>query len=513
MNTYKTLRLPTVIALFSGMLLLVFLMPENMLQPLVADTGLSPAAASSAATSSSASHTDPFSYVLIQIGFIILVAMIGKRIAAALGQPSVLGELLIGVVVGNFGYWLGVPLATLIMHARETQQVLDLAWTSGISFAQAANQVFSSEELRAGAKGAQLLAVLQAQGSGHVMLMAGAFWIFSNLGVILLLFAVGLESKVSELLRVGVRASAVAVVGVVVPFLLGLGAGYAIFPELSVTAHLFIAATLCATSVGITARVFKDLNRIKSDEAKIILGAAVLDDILGLIILAVMAGMVVTGGFSAGEALRISLVSVVFLGAVIFLGERLIARLVPFMSWLDADKVKLLFPFALCCLLAWVANQIGLATIVGAFAAGLVLSDEQFTRHSSGKQTLAEVLQPIEAIFAPMFFVVMGMQVNLAIFSDGRTVVAALLLTIAAIVGKLFAGLVAGKGVDRLSIGIGMVPRGEVGLIFAGIGRGLGVIGDALFSGLVILIAITTIVAPPALSWSLKRGDRARQAH
>ena len=449
-------------------------------------------------------HSDPFSFILIELAIIIFVAMLGRWLAGRFDQPAVLGELLIGVVLGNIGYWLGRPFFVLVMHLGDAGSLFEEVWRTGASVADAAGRVFSETQLAAGGVGAELLGIMTGPDGIQFILMAVSLWMFSSLGVILLLFMVGLESSVAEMIKVGGRASVVAVVGVVVPFGLGFAVSTWLLPDLSTPVHLFLGATLCATSVGITARVFKDLGALQRREARIILGAAVIDDVLGLIILAVVAGIVVTGEIQSMEIIRISVLSVLFLGTVMLFGERLARWGARIVASLDRDNNKLLFPLALAFAMSWFANQIELATIVGAFAAGLILCDQHFDEHSRGV-TIEDLIAPFEKIFAPVFFVLMGMQVNLVSFLQPGIISLAIALTVAAIVGKLIAGMPAGAGVDRLTVGLGMVPRGEVGLIFASIGKGLGVVNDAVFSALVVMIMVSTLLTPPALKWSLSR--------
>ncbi len=237
-----------------------------------------------------------------------------------------------------------------------------------------------------------------------------------------------------------------------------------------------------------------------------ILGAAVIDDILGLIILAVVIGIVTTGQVQIGEVVRILVLSLLFLGIVVVGGDRLGRLVVPLFSTLERHHCKLLFPLIVAFLLAWIASLIQLATIVGAFAAGLVLKEEFFSTDTAEPRTVEEMIAPLEAIFAPVFFVLMGMQVNLASFFQPDTLSLALAFVVVAIVGKAIAGLPAGRGIDRISVGIGMIPRGEVGLIFASIGKSLGVVNDAVFSALMIMVIVTTFMTPLGLKWSLFRG-------
>jgi Kef-type K+ transport system membrane component KefB len=300
----------------------------------------------------------------------------------------------------------------------------------------------------------------------------------------------------------------VAVIGIVAPFALGYLTTSLLLPAAPIAVHLFVGATLSATSVGITARVFQDLRRLQSAEAKLILSAAVIDDVLGLIVLAVVAGVVATGGIHLGEIARITLLSAAFMATVIFLGDRIARRLARAFRRLEPTQTRLLFALTLAFLMGWLANLIGLATIVGAFAAGLIVSDTHFPAreggHDASGETVHALVAPLEQIFAPVFFLLMGMQVNLSTFARPGTLGVAAGLTVAAVAGKVICGLAAGK-TDRLSVGLGMVPRGEVGLIFASVGKGLGVIDAGLFSAVVIMVMVTTMMTPIALKWSLGR--------
>lgn len=468
--------------------------------------GEQPAVVAQEGEHASGGHADPFSRVLIDLAVLIAVAWFGRWAAGKLKQPSVLGELILGVVIGNIGYWLGRPIFVLLMHMDSAIQLFNRTFTSDLPLADVAKQIFSSAELAAGGAGAQVVSILSRPEAPVLIVSLLAIWIFSNLGVILLLFMVGLESSVDEMLRVGPRATLVACVGVVAPFALGVGAGLWLMPAASMPVHLFIGATLAATSVGITARVFKDLDRVQSKEAKVILGAAVIDDILGLILLAVMVGIVQTGELQWMNVGRILTLSVIFLGAVILLGDRFVRATAGWVHQRERKNLKLLLPLFLAFFGAWLSNLIGLAAIVGAFAAGLVLTEKQFTfDQETHSATVEEMVAPLEALFAPIFFVLMGLQVNLRAFARADTIGLAVALIVVAILGKLVSGWAAGKGMDKLSVGIGMVPRGEVGLIFASIGKGLGVVNDAVFSAIVMMVIVTTLITPVALKWSLFR--------
>ncbi|MGI9325192.1 MAG: cation:proton antiporter [Pseudomonadales bacterium] len=446
-------------------------------------------------------HQDPFAFILLELAIVVAVAMAGRSAARSTGQPTVLGELLAGVLLGNLGVWLGLPFFELVMNMDVAGAVVREAWTTGTSTLEAAQGLFPN------AQGAEALVIglLSGPDAPRLIIMTIAIWMFSNFGVILLLLMVGLESSVDEMKQSGLNALLVAFIGAALPMLLGYGAGVLLLPDAGTAAHLFLGATLTATSVGITARVLKDMGKLGMPEAKIILGAAVIDDILGLVILAVVVGIIASGTFQFAEVGRIALLSLAFIGVVMVLGERLAALGVRVFARIEQQHLKLLFPIGLAFVLAWLANQIELATIVGAFAAGLVLHDVYFADADSKDTTIEQTIAPLEATFAPVFFVLMGMQVNLATFTDPATIGIAGALCVVAIASKAIAGIAAGAGMDRLSVGLAMVPRGEVGLIFANIGKAVGVVSDSIFAAIVMMVMVTTFIAPIALRWSLTR--------
>ncbi|MBI3662333.1 MAG: cation:proton antiporter [Acidobacteria bacterium] len=445
--------------------------------------------------------SDPVAPVLIALVLIAAGAALGGHWMKKLGQPAVLGELLVGMLAANLAYYFREPAITIVREGPTMLNVIHAALEQNLSLAEAAAKL-----LPAGEHTRQLVEIL---GSAAAPMAVSVFLFVDQLArvaVIILLFLVGLETSVKEMRRVGVAALAVACIGVVVPFLLGVRFMAVMMPGAPLEKDIFIGAILTATSVGITARVFRDLKQAHRTEAKIILGAAVIDDVLGLMILAVVSGLVVTGTVSVVSISTITLKALVFLAGAIGVGMWVTPRLVRRLARLELENVKLLFGLGFAFLLAWLANAVGLATIVGAFAAGLVL--EEFFLDELKGHSLRDLLSPLETLVVPVFFVLMGMQVKLETFADARVVAIAALLTVAAIAGKLVAGLGCSPKLDRLSVGIGMMPRGEVGLIFASIGKGLGVVSDAVFSAVVIMVMVTTLLTPPLLKMALARGDR-----
>jgi Kef-type K+ transport system membrane component KefB len=401
--------------------------------------------------------------VVLALAVILAGAKLGGDLAVRIGQPAVLGELVVGVILGN----------------------LDLA---GVTWFRSL--------------------------TGDV-----AIGVLAQLGVLILLFEVGLESTVRDMMKVGVASGLVAVLGVVTPFALGWGVGALLLPGHSAYAHAFLGATLTATSVGITARVLKDLGKTRSAEARVILGAAVIDDVLGLVILAVVAGVIQAAdqgtSLSLGATGLVVLKAGAFLAGALVIGVALSPRLFAGASRLRGRGVLLATALVFCFVLAYLASAIGLAAIVGAYAAGLILEDVHWREFTSrGEQRLEVLIQPIASFLVPVFFVLMGMRVQLNAFGQPEVLGLAVLLTLAAIAGKQACSLGAlGRGLDRLSIGIGMIPRGEVGLIFASIGMTLTLHGERIvdagvYSAVVIMVIVTTMVTPPTLTWSLARGER-----
>lgn len=400
---------------------------------------------------------------LLALALVLAIAKLGGHVAIRLRQPAVLGELLAGVVAGNLAL---------------------LGW-DGLGFVRDDPTVHALAEL----------------------------------GVILLLFEVGLESTVAQMARVGASSFVVAVLGVVAPMALGFGVGAVFLPDHSWYVHLFLGAALSATSVGITARVFQDLGVSQSPEARVVLGAAVIDDVLGLVVLAAVAGLIEAanrgGAPEAGPVLWIIAKAVLFLGGALAAGTLVVPRLFRGAARLRGGGVLLGVSLAFCFFLSWAAAAMGLAPIVGAFAAGLVLETAHYRPFlDRGEYQLEKLIHPVGTFLGPVFFVLMGFKVDLAALADPRALGLAAALTVAAVIGKQVCALgVLQPGVRRLPVGLGMIPRGEVGLIFANIGLGLKVGGEpviepAAFAAIVIMVMLTTLATPPLLGWSL-RGERA----
>jgi Na+:H+ antiporter len=326
---------------------------------------------------------------------------------------------------------------------------------------------------------------------------------FAEIGVLILLFEVGLESDLGDLARAGPQASLVALAGVIAPF----GAGFALMTVLghAPLVAVFVGATLTATSVGVTARVLADLGRLQDPAARVVLGAAVVDDILALLVLAVVTALAQTGTISAGSLGVLGVTAVGFVALAILVGVRLAPRMLEVIERMRARGTTIVSSVVFAVALAVLADLAGLAPIIGAFAAGLVLAT---TRQ---REVIEHRLKPIADLLVPIFFVLVGMKVQPVILNPlgpggAGLFWLVLLLTAVAVGTKLAAGLVVyTPGVRRWPVGVGMVPRGEVGLIFAGAGLLAGVIGEGLYSVLVAAVMLTTLVAPPWLKALYRR--------
>jgi Kef-type K+ transport system membrane component KefB len=334
--------------------------------------------------------------------------------------------------------------------------------------------------------------------------------VLAQLGVLLLLFEIGLETDLKEMFRVGTASLAVAVVGVVIPFGLGYlywtSGGHPATGGDPTTAAIFVGATLTATSVGITARVLSDLGRLHQREARVIIGAAVIDDVLGLVILSVVSGVAAGGAVTALGAARTLAVAVGFLVVAVLVGRFAMPRLFDLVVRMRVRYVLLVFAVAVALGLSALAALAGSALIIGAFAAGLILSGtNQF-------DTIEHEVRPVASVFTPIFFVSVGASLDLRLLDPTTpgaraTLLVALALTAIGIIGKLAAGWAAPwLPLRRLVVGVGMVPRGEVGLIFADIGRRSGILTDEVFGAVLLTIMATTFLAPPALKALLGSG-------
>lgn len=447
-------------------------------------------------------HGDPIAPVILGVTSILAFAVVGRVGARKLGQPTVLGELLMGVLLGNLALYFHFDLLAIL---REGPRVFDVVngVLAGGDINEVATAIFGAD------KGLELVAIIHGPYGGQVMQVAHAVDVFSRYGVIFLLFMVGLETDLKAMRRVGTDSIRVAVLGVVLPVALGFACVLMLRPDDPLNSTMFIAATLGATSIGVAAQVLKEMGRAQSREGRIILGAAICDDILGLIILAIVSGFVVSGAIVPADLVSIIFLSIAFLVAAFVLGPATVRRLAAIMNRLDFVEAKMFTSYLFVMVLAWLANLVGLATIIGAFAAGIILHDGYFKDHRDADKehviSIRQLIEPLEVILVPIFFILMGIQVKIETFMSWPVLTLAGGLLLAAFVGKILSGFGARRPANKWAIGFGMLPRGEVGLVFAAIGRSLNVIDDSIFAAIVLMVLVTTLATPPLLKASIGR--------
>jgi Kef-type K+ transport system membrane component KefB len=379
-------------------------------------------------------------HILLTLFYILVAAKIGGELAERIKQPPVLGELIAGVIVGS----------SVLGLVKESDIILILA----------------------------------------------------QIGAIVLLFEAGVTSEYESFMKVKLWAFVVACVGVTFPFILGYLITH--FSGFGTIESIFIGATLTATSVGITVRVFQDLGKIRSKEAQIVIGAAVADDVIGLIILASVIGIVSSGSFSIISVSKITGLAVAFLASAFLIGNVAAAPLLRLIHRMRVRGVLFVFSFSFCLIMSFFSQLVGLAPIVGAFAAGLILSRTEHKEHIDSQ------VKPVADIFVPIFFIMTGAAVNVAHFNpfdpaNHSIWVLALLLFFAAVVGKIVSGFSVLEKLNKWVIGVGMIPRGEVGLIFAAYGLSHKVIDQRLYVVLLLVITATTFITPPILKQLLHK--------
>ena len=374
--------------------------------------------------------------LLLALIAIFIAAKVFGELAERIGQPAVLGELVGGVVIGVSGFHLVDPHNVTV----------------------------------------------------HLL---------AELGVILLLFLIGLETDLNKLMSVGGPAASVAVVGVLLPFAGGVAFGH--FLGLRFMVSVLLGASLTATSVGITARVLSDLGHMKDDESQVILGAAVVDDIIGLVLLTLVSTLAGGGALTFLGVGRVILVAFGFVILAIVIGSQLAPKLIRLIERIDMARGLFFASIVFAFLLAYIAQSVGSAIIIGSFAAGLVLA-----RTHKGHDIQREV-HDVAQFFIPIFFVVVGAAIDLRSMNPfdpaaRKYLLIGLGLTLIGVIGKIVAGAAALRpNLKKLVIGVGMVPRGEVGLIFAQIGLSTKLLDAGLYSAVALMVMITTFVTPPIL--------------
>ena len=318
--------------------------------------------------------------------------------------------------------------------------------------------------------------------------------LLSELGAILLLFSVGLETKLGDLRKVGKTALLVGMLGVAVPF--ALGAGWALFSGFTTAKAMFVAAAFVATSAGITAKVLQELGVLDRKEARIIMGAAVIDDVLAMLLLAVVSALQTEAGVDIMNLLKILGGAIGFVGVVAVLGTRVMRKSSGILDAPIDNESPLPVSFAICLALAVASAYVGLAAIIGAFLAGMVLAE---TPH---RKDLEHDFARVSAILVPFFFVVTGANVDVRLLANGPVLLSVLVVTVLAVLGKLVGCGLGARSLGKrgaLTVGMGMVPRGEVGVIVAGLGQQAGVFPPTTYAIIVGMSLLTSVIAPPFL--------------
>lgn len=422
--------------------------------------------------------------VLLSLIVVYLASKLVGELCVRLNLPPVLGELIGGVLVG-------VSALNLLVFSVDGQ-----------------------------APSALIINLLQATAgleSDAIPTVAGSIRevisILSELGVIILLFEIGLESDLKELIRVGPQAAVVAVIGVAVPFAIGTTGLVALFGVPTIPA-VFAGAALTATSIGITAKVLAEIQRLSSREGQIIIGAAVLDDVLGIIVLAVVSSLAKTGKVEISNIFYLIASATAFLVGAILLGRLLSPYFVALVNRLQTRGQLILPSLIFAFVLSYIGAVIQLEAILGAFAAGLVLAE------TDKRKEIEEQLLPIADMFVPIFFVVVGARTDVSVLnpadpSNREGLIIAAFLVVVAIVGKVVTGLgVFGQpGINRLAIGVGMIPRGEVGLVFAGVGSESGILSESLEAAIIVMVVLTTFCAPPLLRLAFQKSEKSEPAN
>lgn len=422
--------------------------------------------------------------VLLSLVVIYLASKIGGELSNRIGLPPVLGELVGGVIVG-------VSALDLLVFPEGGGNASNSVI---MNFIQATAGLNQQEAVATFAAQSEVISVL------------------AELGVVILLFEIGLESNLKELMAVGIQATVVAVVGVAVPFAAGT-VGLMTFFGISAVPAIFAGAALTATSIGITSKVLSELGSLSSKEGQIILGAAVIDDVLGIIVLAVVASLAKTGEIDVTNVIYLIISATGFLLGAILLGNVFNKSFVAVVERLKTRGELIIPALIFAFVMAYLAAAIHLEAILGAFAAGLVL-DETDKRRELEKQVV-----PIADILVPIFFVTVGAKTDLgvlnpAIPSNREGLAIASFLIAIAIIGKVVTGLaVFGQpGINRLAIGVGMIPRGEVGLVFAGVGSASGALSKPLEAAIIMMVILTTFLAPPLLRFVFPQATTADES-
>jgi len=446
--------------------------------------------------------------LIFGIVMILSFALLGRIGARKLGLPTVFGELLMGILIGNLFYFWGYDLMVILREGATCVDMARLA-LSGHSWDEAARLVLGEESSKA------VIDLLRSPSGIQYLQFSQAADLFSRFGLMFVMFHIGLGTYVIAQLRsLDADSLKVAVIGAFAPMLLGFIVIFLLTSDTSHVEHIFIAATLGTTSIAVTSRVLTRIRQNHSREAQVILGAAVMDEILGLVMLAIASGIAVAGSAEIGDIGRTTIRTCLFLICAFGFGPTFLRLLIRLLRRFDLLEAKLFVSFIIVMFLAGLASIVQISPIVGAFAAGLLMHESHFKTWGDlhkDKHTIKELFAPLEVIIVPAFFVLMGIQVKLETLFDWQVIYIFAGVLAAAVIGKWISGLGVRGNVNRVSVGFGMMPRGEVGLAFAFIGKSLGVVGPTMFTVVVLVVVITTLMTPLMLRLAMSNNPQSSQ--
>ncbi|RKY21002.1 MAG: hypothetical protein DRQ55_05700 [Planctomycetota bacterium] len=456
--------------------------------------------------------TSVFAFILLSLAVVLALALVGRWLVSRLGLPGVLGEIMVGIVLGNVGVALGIEAVEVVANMGHVTPILDTMFEENVSLSVASRQVLTLVRPESAEIAQHIVDLLNGPNGSRLLSLGQAARLFSDLGVVLLMFMTGLSVSLGRLAASGKAAVRVAILGALLPFALTAGASYAMRPDEVLLAHLFLGTLFVDTALGITARIFGDSGQEQSAEARIVLGAGVMDQVLTLILIAVITTLAASPEPSFGEVGSVVALALVFVGLLTMFGERTVRWMVPLFDALDFQTGRFLFSLSLVFSLSWLASVSGLEAVMGGFAAGLVLNESNLPS-TTNKVSIRERAAPLEAFFSPIFFVLVGARVNVSAFLDPSALAFAGLLLVAGMGGKLLAGLGAGGAAKGRVVGVALMPRGGTMLIFAGIGRQFDLMSDEVFAALAIFIITSMLITGAALSRMLRgsSGDAATE--
>ncbi len=442
------------------------------------------------------SKIDPFSFILLEFCAIVTLAVLDHIISRHYLIPTLLGALVIGIVIGNILFWLDLsPFIYMLMHLADAGEIFKTIWTSDLSVAETIARYYVTDNPESSEFANRLTQIFTSNQSPALILLGVALWIISNIGVFLISFKLGLEIKIHEIVKSAEPlAYLVSIIGTLVTFFLGLGVVNGLLPDMDTAKQIFIAAALCTTSAAITTGIFSNVNREHSREAKLVINAAFIDDIFGIFFLSYIANIVLGDVMSIAQMVSLFLYSLIVILGIYFLGRWLV-KFIPQIYDFDEPHSRLLVPVMMVVFVSFLTNIFEIGIISSAFIAGLILNG---VHDKVG--LVKDIIASLEKLFAPIFFVFVGMQVNLRQFLDGDTLLLTLGLLIAAVAGKIAAGYISKQRFNHLAVGLGMVPRGEAVLISISIGKILGLVDDSIFSVIAIIVLITDFIAPWAIN-------------